>query len=70
MVTVSAVVGTRSKIMKFDAPVMSSVNLNSPSSGLKAVTVTGLHFGSLDYTARRSVDLAVPSNILVNTFEN
>ena len=64
-VTVGALSGTgatvhtydpgRAGVFSFDAPVASSVRLNVPFSGHMSVTVSGLGFGSVSYTATAAV---------------
>jgi hypothetical protein len=50
-VTLDAVVGTSSRVFSFDGPTLSAAFQNAPFTGRASVTVTGLNFGSVDYTA-------------------
>ena len=49
--TVAGVVGTGYGVFTFDAPVASFVELNMAHSFGGSVTVTGLHFRYVEYTA-------------------
>jgi hypothetical protein len=50
-ISVAAIPGTSSRVFTFDGPTLSAGFLNAPFSGRASVTVTGLNFGSYDFTA-------------------
>ena len=56
-VTVSALVGTSSKVLSYDGPVVSMAWQNTPPTGGAAVTVTGLNFGYSEYTSTGAIAL-------------
>ena len=49
--TVAAMAGTFDAVLSFDAPTVSNAFGNGPRSGGASVTVSGLSFAVLDYTA-------------------
>ena len=59
--TVAGVVGTGYGVFSFDAPVGSFLELNMPHSFGASVTVSGLHFRYVEYTATAQLVSAVCS---------
>ena len=49
-VTVAGIVGTGYDALRFEAPVMTSIERNKPHSGAVSLTVQGLNFGASDYS--------------------
>ena len=60
-VTVGAVAGTQVFGFTFDGPVVSYAGMNMAATGAESVTVSGLSFGSSDFTATSAVALGACS---------
>jgi hypothetical protein len=56
--TVAVMVSTGVNVYTFDAPIMSMATLNTPLTGEMSITVSGLNFGSSEYTVTSAMSTA------------